>query len=59
MAKAKKYEASLGADSERSAVRKAPRKLQWTLFKDSVDELKAAVASAMGVMNDLVLLQSL
>jgi hypothetical protein len=59
VAKAKKYEASLGADSERSAVRKAPRKVQWTLFKDDVEELKAAVSQAMGVMNDLVLLQSL
>lgn len=57
--KAKKFEPSLGEGSQKSKIGKVPRKVQWTMFKDSVEELKVDVGRTMSVMNDLVLLQSL
>jgi hypothetical protein len=57
--KAEKFEASLGSDSTRSSLRRAPRKIQWTLFADSVKELQVAISQPQNVLNTILLLQAL
>lgn len=59
VAKADKFEKSLGEGSQRSKIKQAPRKIQWTLFTDEVEKLKTDIERSMRVMNDLILLQSL
>lgn len=56
---AKKFEKSLGQHSERSKIKQAPRKVQWTLFADDVDKLKIDIERTMRILNDLVSLQIL
>ncbi|KAE9366879.1 hypothetical protein N431DRAFT_350578 [Stipitochalara longipes BDJ] len=57
--KAEKFEASLGSDSTRSSLRRAPRKIQWTLFADSITELQKAISQPQNVLNTILLLQTL
>ncbi|PMD33819.1 hypothetical protein L207DRAFT_146641 [Hyaloscypha variabilis F] len=57
--KAEKFEASLASDSTRSSIRRAPRKIQWTLFADSIKELQRAISQPQNVLNTTLLLQTL
>lgn len=57
--KAEKFEASLGSDSSRSSLRRAPRKIQWTLFADNIKELQTAISNPQNVLNTILLLQTL
>jgi len=57
--KAEKFEASLASDSTRSSIRRAPRKIQWTLFADSIKELQRAISQPQNVLNTILLLQTL
>jgi hypothetical protein len=58
-AKAEKFEASLAPGSTKSSFRRAPKKIQWTLFADSIKELQAAILQPQNVLNTILLLQTL
>jgi hypothetical protein len=57
--KTEKFEASLASDWTRSSIRRAPRKIQWTLFADSVRVLQKAISQPQNVLNTILLLQTL
>jgi hypothetical protein len=58
-AKAETFEASLAPGSSKSSFRRAPKKIQWTLFADSIKELQAAILQPQNVLNSILLLQTL
>jgi hypothetical protein len=58
-AKAEKFEVSLAPGSTKSSFRRAPKKIQWTLFADSIKELQAAILQPQNVLNTILLLQTL
>lgn len=58
-AKAENFEASLAPSSTKSSFRRAPKKIQWTLFADSIKELQAAILQPQNVLNTILLLQTL
>jgi hypothetical protein len=57
--KAEKFEALLAPSSTKSSFRRASKKIQWTLFADSIKELQAAILQPQNVLNTILLLQTL
>jgi hypothetical protein len=53
------FEASLGSASTKSSLRRAPKKIQWTLFADSITDLQMAISQPQNVLNTILLLQTL